>query len=91
MNSNNLNKNSAFTPKHSFSIKAGLVILLMIFSLPLTAKPFSGSGDIGKILERIADRLELTEQQRVDIKLVLDTAKVSMEPIALELKTNRNQ
>ncbi len=87
----NFNKASVIVHRKSFSIKAGLVILILIFSLPLAAMPFSGTGNIGQILERIADRLELSEQQRADIKLVLDTAKSSMKPIAQELKENRRQ
>lgn len=46
---------------------------------------------IRRILNRIADRLNLTEQQRAEIRQILEEAKPRVQPLLLEAKATHQQ
>lgn len=68
-----------------------LMIPILAFSLPATSMPLQGNPKIGAILEKMADKLELSPQQRIDIRLVINDAKANLEPIVLAIGENRQQ
>ena len=64
--------------------------LLAIFSLPAIAQPFGVNGHPAEInLERMADRLDLSEQQRSDIKVIMETGKTVFKPTIDAMQANR--
>ncbi|MBE9547770.1 MAG: Spy/CpxP family protein refolding chaperone [Proteobacteria bacterium] len=64
--------------------------LLAIFSLPAMAQPFGPDGRSPELnLERMADRLDLSEQQRADIKAIMETGKTAFKPTVDAMQANR--
>ena len=70
----------------SFTIFA----LLAIFSLPALAQPSGPDRQPPEFnLERMADRLDLSEQQRSDIKTIMETGKTAFKPTIDAMQANR--
>ncbi len=68
-----------------------ITIILTLFSLPALAQPFEADGHRGEMnLERLAERLELSDQQRTDIKAIMEAGKNAMEPTKIAMKDNRD-
>lgn len=82
---------SSLSNSYRKSIKTVVAFaLLAIFSLPAMAQPFGPDGHSPKLnLERMADRLDLNEQQRSDIKVIMETGKIAFKPTIDAMQANR--
>lgn len=78
--------NSYLNSYRSFS----LFILLALLSLPALSKPFAAGGQPSDLhLQRMADRLELSQQQRAELKTIMSAAKIAGVPTGDAMQANR--
>lgn len=67
-----------------------LFILLAILSSPSLAKPFTLGGHSSDMhIQRIADRLDLNEQQREEFLTMMSAKKTANAPRKIAMQTNR--
>jgi len=82
---------SSLSYNYPNAIKSVVIFaLLAIFSLPAIAQPFGPDGHPPEPnLERMAERLDLSEQQRADIKAIMETGKTAFKPTIDAMQANR--
>lgn len=81
------------TATHRFlnsSKSFSLVILLILLSLPVLSQPAGAGGQPPELhLQRMADRLELSQQQRTEIQAIMSSGKLAGKPTADAMQANR--
>jgi len=67
-----------------------LFILLTLISLTAIAKPFAAGGQSPDLhIQRVAERLDLNEQQREKFQTIMSASKTTSAPRADAMKANR--
>jgi len=65
-------------------------LLLTLLSLPVLSQPLGSSGQPPEAyLNRLAERLELSPQQRTDIKTIMSSGKIAAKPTQDAIQANR--
>lgn len=65
-------------------------LLLTLLSLPVLSQPLGTGGQPPEAyLDRLAERLELSPQQRTDIKTIMSSGKIAAKPTEDAMQANR--